>query len=254
MRKSSIVSAMIEEEKKGMDYYCSSEDNIILKMMCDEINRHLGIRIRYLAEIDSRDLSGSGWVMAKYISCFKSESVRAYLIPQIVADKVNDREQIILSLYKHFKESDEYISDMGKPSPAHIYVRYDNAFRRMKPKRFKKELLELVRNPRDAFYLPFTTRMLASWHIPELPDYLIGFLNDLTPESVGLSEGAELFYPSFDYIKRDLIFTAIDCIKYYNDQKFYRLINQYSLSDDIDISKLAKKACDYMEKHIKNGQ
>jgi len=132
-------------------------------MMFGEINCCFGTNFHYLAEIDRFNIHGSGEIMAKYISSFPSETVRGFLIPQIVADRLKDADKLILQLYLHFKNSDEYIAKPEEPSPAHIYVRYDNAFKSLKPKRLQNELLKPAHDPRNAFYLPFTMRMLASW-------------------------------------------------------------------------------------------
>ncbi len=134
--------------------------------------------------------------MAKYINRFQSESVRCYLIPQIVSDRVKDCERLAFELYVHFKNSKEYISSPGEPSPAHIYVRYDNAFKALKLKRMKHEPTGVVSNPRDAFYLTLTVRMLASWKIPELEQICFYFLDGscITNDSLGLPDQDTNYY------------------------------------------------------------
>ena len=119
------------------------------------------------------NLHASGEIMREYIELFESEYVRAYLIPQLVYDKVKNCADTVIGMYMHFKASDYYIAKAGKPMPAAICVRYDNAFRQLKPKKMQNRLLELAHYPVDAFYLPLTMRMLASWKSEEMENILI---------------------------------------------------------------------------------
>lgn len=238
----SVLLSNIERERAGLDYRCNYEDKAILRELFNEINAYAGTDIQYLAEMDAFRINGSGKIIARYITRFASESVRAYLIPQIVADRIVDCDKFLLQLYLHFKGSDEYISKPGCPAPAHIYVRYDNAFRTLKPKRLMDDLIKLACNPRDAFYLPFTMRMLASWKIPELKDLLIAYLSDsnLTARDVGINE-IDDFKPPLSFISRELMFTAIDALKHYPSDRVAKLISQYATNPDPDICVAAKR-------------
>lgn len=240
----------IKDEKRGKDYCYPKEDKPILKKMLREINKFAGTNYHYLAEIDEFNIPGSGEIMAKYITMFSSEDVRAYLVPQMVFDKVKDCDKLVLQLYLHFKASDEYIAKPGCPSPAHIYVRYDNAIRKLKPKRLKKELLELAHNPRDAYYLPFTMRMLASWKIQEMKDLLLSYLSpdSITPQDVGIDNIEKPYYPSFESIKRDLIFTAIEGLKYYSSEETVNIIKVFADDPDQDIKMAAQKSLKFLMK------
>lgn len=128
--------------------------------------------------------------MAEYIERFSSESVKGYLIPALVSDKVPNCDKLILQLYLHFRSSAEHIAAPQVPSPAHIYIRHDNAFKTLRPKKLAKELTALAHGPRDAFYLPFTMRMLASWKLPEMKNLLISYaMNDwITAQDVGIHD------------------------------------------------------------------
>lgn len=248
-----IILDKIENEKKGIDYCCNEEDKGILNEMFEEINSKCGTHLEYLAEIDSYRIPNSGFIIIKYLDKFNSESVKGYLIPQIVSDKVNGCAEIILSSYLHFKQSKEYISDPGEPSPSHIYVRYDNAFRTLKPRRLSSKLIILISNPRDAFYLPFTMRMLAAWRLPQLENILYSYINSecITLESVGLSTINDNYFPPISFIRRELLFSAIDCLKYYPTAYSLEILRKYSSNSDRDISVASKKALQYIKK--KNG-
>ncbi len=244
MTYSKFLLALIEQEKNGTDFICPETDKALLHELLSEINSCAGTDFRYLAELDAFRFPGSGKIITKYITGFTSETVKGYLIPQIVADKVVDCDKQILQLYLHFKSSDEYISKPGCPAPAHIYVRYDNAFRKLKPKRLAKDLVELASHPRDAFYLPFTMRMLASWRIPEMFDLLIHYssCDELTAHDVGIYDGSDVpFYPPLEFIKRELRFTAIDGLKYFPSPEAVSIIEPFTVSSDKDIRTAAKK-------------
>ena len=144
----------------------------------------------------------------------------------------------------HFKSSDEYISAPNKPTPAHIYVRYDNAFNSLKPRKIKNELIKLAYNPRDAFYLPLTIRMLASWKLPELKELLISFLCDtnIKLQDIDLLEESAESFLSLENIRRELKFTAIDGLKYYPSSETITLIEKLVYDSDSDIRILAKKS------------
>lgn len=242
-----LLRLSIEEEQSGKQYGCSEGDKDLLQAMMKEINSCLGTNLHYLAELDHYHIKGSGEIVAKYIQSFQSESVKAYLIPQMVLDKTQDCDLLIYQLYMHFKASDAYRAKPGKPSPAHIFVRYDNAFRRLKPKRLKAELLALAGHPQDAFYLPLTMRMLASWKLPATEEILLSYLDGskITAESVGLPPEEENRFP---FIRRELKFTAIEGLKYYPTERNTALIRSYTNDPDKDISMAVKKTSKYWEK------
>ena len=237
-----VLRDAIEREKAGEGYEYSKEDRKILDEVFKEINEAVGGNYHYLAEIDLLHIKGAGPIALKYIEKFSSEGVRAFLLPHIWSEVGKSSADIIYKLYLHFKKSEAYISKPNEPSPAFIYVRYDNAFMKLKPKKLKNELLDLIRNPRDAFYLPFTTRMLASWKMEQMEDLLISYLDsdNISNKNLGICTD-DKYYPSAEVIKRELKFTAITCLKYYPSVKNIELIKQYSEDADKDIRACAKK-------------
>jgi len=203
----------IEREKKGMDYICTGDDKKHLHNLLCEISTIAGREIKYLAELDAFIIPNSGKIIAEYIYNFSSESVRAYLLCNLVAEKSIKCDKMVLDLYRHFKMSGEYISKSDMCAPSHIYARYDYAIKKLKPKSSKQELVELFHCPRDFFYLPQTMRMLASWKIPELLERLIQYSSDqnVTDEEIGLASD-QIAYPSAPFMKREIRFTGIDCL------------------------------------------
>lgn len=234
----------IEREKKGVDYVCSVEDKKLLYILFDEINKNLGTNIQYLAEIDLQNIVGAGEIIAKYITSFSSESIKGYLLPQMVADKIKDCDKLILQLYTNFKLSDEYIGKKNCLSPAHICVRYDNAFKALKPKRLISELMKLAHNPRDVFNLPLTIHMIASWKIPEMCELLLSYANadNLNSLDFFVCKGSSIQdYQSLEYVKREIKFTAIRGLKFYPTTEIKALLETFTTCEDADIRLAAKK-------------
>lgn len=233
----------IEREKTGTDYICPPEDKSTLLEMLDEINAKCATNMTYLAELDAFYVIGAGKIILKYIDQFSSESVRAYLIPQLLLDKVRDCDKLILRMYLHFRESGEYISAPGKPSPSHICTRYDNAFYKLKSKRVVVDLINILQSPRDAFYLPLTVKMLASWKVPELERILQDYLRPGTVSmlDVGLYEDGQMYFPSFSFICRELKFTAMNGLSHYHSQETMNTLCLYVSDPDEDIRLTASK-------------
>lgn len=240
---SKVLIACIEREKNGLGYICPKADKELLHKLLDDINRYAGTDYHYLAELAAFNIPGAGSIVAKYITEFSSEGVKGYLIPQMVSDKIKDCDTLVFQLYMQFRSSDEYIAKPGEPAPAHIYVRYDNAFRRLKPKRLAKDLMQLAHSPRDAFYLPFTMRMLASWKIPEMKDLLLSYCakDSFSAHDVGIYDDKQQYFPPLEFMKRELTFTAIHGLKYYPSEEVKHVITPLTASADKDIEAAAKR-------------
>ena len=244
LKYSALLLDSIEKEKAGIDYCCLEGDKKLLAELLLEINHYAGTDLHYLAELDAFHIPGAGKIVAEYIERFSSESVKGYLIPKLVSDKVQECDKLILHLYLHFRSSDVYIASPGATEPAHIYTRYDNAFRTLRPKRLSKELIALAHRPRDAFYLPFTMRMLASWKPPEMKKLLIFYAmcDSITAQDVGICNDGKAYFPPLEFIKRELKFTAIEGLKNYPSEETINVIASLASSADNDIKTAAKKA------------
>ena len=243
LRYNALLLDSIKKEKAGADYCCPEKDKELLADLLLEINHYTGTDLHYLAELDAFHIPGAGRIVAEYIERFSSESVKGYLIPELVSDKVQGCDKLILQLYLHFRSSDEYIANPGAVAPAHIYTRYDNAFRTLRPKRLSKELIALAHSPRDAFYLPFTMRMLASWKLPEMKNLLISYAmsDSITAKDVGICDDGKAYFPPLEFIKRELKFTAIEGLKNYPSEETISVISSLEVSSDNDIKTAAKR-------------
>lgn len=245
-----VLRDSIAREIEGTDYIGKDEDKSLLLSLMDTINTEKGTNIQHLAELDLFHVLGAGEIIARYINQFASEAVKAYLIPQLVLDKVKDCDKIVLQLYLQFQESNEYISLPDRPAPAHIYVRYDNAFRKMKSKRIANDLLRILTYPRNAFYLPLTVNMLASWKILELQNILLMYAmpNNISMEDIGMSEDDQSYFPPFSYICRELRFTAINGLRYYPSDEALNTIRICMHDLDPDIRCAARKVMNKFSK------
>ena len=232
---SKVLIACIEREKNGLDYICPKADKELLHKLLDDINRYAGTDYHYLAELAAFNIPGAGSIVAKYITEFSSEDVKGYLIPQMVSDKIKDCDTLVFQLYMQFRSSDKYIAKPGEPAPAHIYVRYDDAFRKLKPKRLAKDLMELAHSPRDAFYLPLM--------MPEMKDLLLSYCaeDSFSAYDVGIYDDKQQYFPSFEFMKRELTFTAIYGLKYYPSEEVSNIIMSLATSTDKDIKLAAKR-------------
>ncbi len=245
-----VLADSIEREKKGIDYIYSEQDKFLLKEMLSEVNVSLNTNLQYLAELDLLNVVGAGKIYINWIEKFSSETIKSILLCQINLDKVKDSDLLAIQLYNKFKASNEYIALKGMPAPAHIYVRYDNVFSKLKSKRIQDELLNLMKNPRDAFYLPYTLRMLASKKSPELKEILVFYSNNknITSDMLGIDDSGD-YYPPMNFIQRELKFSSIYGFRYYPTQDVLNILDDFSNSSDPDIKDATRKTLKYIETH-----
>jgi hypothetical protein len=230
-----VLQDLIEGEKQGKHYRYSPADRLVLDEMFLEINRQAGTGFQYLAELDAFTVPGSGPIIARYIRKLETASARAFLIPQMVADRIPDCDRLVLELYRDFRQSPD--------RPAAAYVRYDNAFRSLKPKRLKAELLALVENPLDAYWLPFTMKTLASWKLSGLYPILLRYADS---DSTAPELAAQ--------IRRELKFRAIAGLKYYPTAETAQILLSFTQSPDQDLVQAARKSLKTPEKSRMKGE
>lgn len=235
----SVLRSSIEREKAGLDYCYGPEDRERLQEMLEEGNRKLGTNLYYLAEIDAYDLAGAGEIFCRYIDGFQSESVRAYLLPQIIADKVPGCDALLLRLYRHFQSSPEFLPVNGR-LPAHIYVRYDNAFRKRKPKKLEAELLTLAQDPVSFFYLPFTMELLARWRAPSMAGLLLAYGSGKAQLPAAFRQG--LSERQLAFAERQIRFTVIACSSYFPTEAVAELVEGFARQGDPDLCQAVEKA------------
>lgn len=244
-----MLQLLIEQEVEGKLYSCTEQDKTLLAEMISEINLALNKEYSTLSELTSFPSGEVGDIVIDYIMQFQSISLIAYLLDSVAMCKNKNRARIILDLYYRFKNSREYISPEGVTSPAYIFVRFDNAIKRLKPKKFADELVKLISNPRDAMYLPLTTNMVASWKIPEVKDLLIGYLigENITADRLQITD-SDKYYPSLKNIKRELAFAAFSGLKYYPSCDVYEVVSGFVNDSDKDIKASAEELLSRLNK------
>lgn len=249
-----LLLDLIEAEKQGKQYRHSAKDRLILDEMFAEINGYAGTNFHYLAELDAFTIPGSGEIMAKYVWRLETPFVRSLLLAQMVADRIPDCDRLVLALYEDFRTSPVCTLDPEGAPTAGICVRYDNAFRRLKPRRLKRELLALAEDPRDAYRLPFTARTAASWKLPEMyaPLLRYAYSENITPEQLGFPADTQPRQQRIAHIRRELQFTAISGLKYYPTPETEQVLLEFTKSPDKDIVLAAGKSLKTLEKK-KNG-
>lgn len=249
---------MVEEEKDT--YTFANNDRNILKQMCDELNQRITTyQYHSLAQLELwGPPAGSSDILLKYIHQIESESFRATFFPWIIADKlkhktkIKDLDRIIMDLYYHFRASSYYIAPPGPNSSAHIYIRYDNAFNRLKSRKIIPELVELMRNRREVYILGLTSNMIAKkWAPKELGEIMAAHLmnKSITRADIGLPEEGE-YFPSLETIVEQSSFNAINCLQFYPSNENLRIIMDYTNHPNEELAKFAQKQVEQMEEKL----
>ena len=245
-----ILFDAIEEEKKGIRFAYSTQDRALFNEMAREVNETVGTNFHYIAEFQFYVIPGAGSIIAKYINQFQSLIIRCDLMHHLVSDRVENCADIVYEQYLAFENSDFYNRQCS--SRSYVAIVLDNAFRKLKPKKLKKQLIVAVQNPMNACLLPFTMRMLASWKIPEMDalcqDYLqypVFSERDFVFEEDVPFEKRSAFV---QYENKQLFFTAMECLKYFPNSENMARIEKYEKAQDKDVAAAARKNLAYMKK------
>ncbi|MDO4378917.1 MAG: hypothetical protein Q4C64_07315 [Erysipelotrichia bacterium] len=144
------IDELIELEKNDSIFQCSKEDKKIMNKIFKEIIELSGTDYQYVSELYYYNIENAGKVISKYIFELSSEEIKARISFQMLYPKrVKNCAEINLKLYKYFRETDYYkIADIP-----FFALSYDWRLSKLRPKRMKDELYELIVNPKDAFYL-----------------------------------------------------------------------------------------------------
>lgn len=246
--KTKFIQDQIYKEQHQIDYLYDSGDRALLQELFSCLNRTLGSDYHYLAEIAYQCVPGGSSIVQSFFDRFSSEGVRAYLLPQLLLDKPLSCDKAVYNGYLRFKNSDAYIAEKGTPAPAHIYASYDNAFKALKPKRLQNELICFANCPRDVVYLPFTMKMVASWRPPDFEKLIIRYLSatKMTQREFG---GSIDSLPNLDYMRKQVLFTAISCAAFYPSERIIELLQGFLNDEDENIRFSSQKALKKIEKY-----
>jgi len=253
-----VLADSIISEREGTAYTFEGNDKNVLKQMCDEINQTFPdhpYKFHYLSEISMIGLPiGASTILLKYIYQFESESCRAVLIPSILVDKVKikDLDRIVMDLYHHFRASTYYIAPPGSGRSAHIYMTYDNAFKKLKSPKIVPELVELMKSHREVCILSITASTIArKWAPKKLGEIMAAHLmnKNVTRADVGLPEEGK-YYPSLETIVEQTLFVAIKCLQFYPSEENLKIIMDYTNHSNKDLAKFAKEHAEKMKKKL----
>ena len=254
-----VLAYSIIEEREGKAYTFAGDDKNVLKQMCDEINQTYPdhpYKFHYLSEIAMIALPiGSSTILLKYIYQFESESCRAVLISRILREKakIKDLDRIVMDLYHHFRASPYYIAPPGGPNTsAHIYIAYDNAFRKVKSPRIVAEFVEFIKFRREVYILSLSAFSIArKWAPKELGEIMANHLMNkhVTRADIGLPEEGD-YRPSLECIIEQSTFNAIKCLQFYPSQENLRIVMEYTNHPNADLAKFAQEHVNKMEKKL----
>lgn len=236
-----ILQINIDEERRDASFV--DGDKKILEKLLTEVNQYAGTRFTTLAELASYNVHGAGAIVARYIELFQSEGVRMELLDQLVADRVENCGQLLMKMYRNYrrtwKDGMEHLQDA---------CAYDNAFWRLKPKKMKAELLELTSDIRSVVVLPFTMRMLASWKLSEMEQFLLECLKgqNLGYHDFGMSESAN---PQvLELAKAQVIHIGLYGLRYYPSGEVLEALHRFENDGNKDIRTAAIKTMAYIAK------
>jgi len=244
-----LLDLAIEDEITGVSYIKNNYDKQLLKQLFFEINSQNHSNFRYVAQLDLLKIENINHIIIKYIYEFNSEHIRVILLKQLFYGDDFQKEDIAIKCYDTFKNSKEYISDIGEPSPSIICIIYDNLFSNFSSKTEKMKLLHIIKNPRDAYYLPLTLKMMSQLKIEEVKVFLLKFLNPTSiTKSIGSKYNDDKYDPSLSSIKHQLLLSAIELLKYYHTQDVYNAVKKYEFDKRIDVQKQVEKTLNHLKK------
>ena len=156
-------------------------------------------------------------VILDYLGKFNDPGVTAILVSVIGNKKNKVATKKIIDVFNS--------ADLSRK---HLAVFYDNAFNRLKDKRYIENYLDWLKEPRLAAILPFTMIMLARW-------------KDLRAK--------QLFIQHLDSgIKGQLVFTCIEALSIYDDEESINKIKTMVGDENDKVSKCARDARERLSK------
>lgn len=247
---------ILDEYKEWFKNKKFRRDRRRLKRLYRKINRCIGIKFKYLFEIDTFLVDDPDALKAIEDSAesFEVSYIRALLVFQLCCNKVKGSAEMALRAYKYYKSTDEI-----KNGP-HDYL-FDNAFRITKPKRLKYELLEEVaKSPLTAYGMGFTMDLLGKWQVPGIEEICLSYI-DIDKVSFDAllkwdDESQDHYEERVRHCKCSLLCRALNNLKYFSSTRNIEILQRHTeyKSDYFDkysvgsIRRCAGKALKYIEK------
>lgn len=251
-----LLQYAIEREESRKGYVYNEHDARVAKKMLKEI-RKLGYPVHYVAELDMCRINGISSILERYIHLFQSECTRAYLLDNLIEDKPADCDKLVLSLYRHFRGLPDTEPILANRTSAFICFRYDHAFHKLKSRRIKHELLEIVKSPENADEFAFTFQMLASWKMPEMETLSKHYLlhgSSITAAEFGLTHPDENFLTvRLPLIQQELRFRGIGGLRYFPSEENIALLRPLLDDASKDIRLAAASSLEKMQKKLQKS-
>lgn len=215
-----LYKSAVEEEKEWRKE--NKKDAFTADKLLAEI-RGLGYDYKYIADITHRNNTDKDIldIVLKYIGCFDDQAISDLLVGVVGQNGNVSATETLIDCYTN-RTKNKQISSFF----------YDNAFSRIKDKRFIPFYLKLLKNPTEASVFPLTMIMLGRWRVMEAKPYFGQYLK--------CSEE-----------KNNLLFISIHALSYYSDEdgSIAKEIEKRIKSDDKDIATAAQKAKKRLDKN-----
>ena len=211
--------SVLEElnERSNLRYH---HDYEIIDLMIEEVN-HLGYNLRYETDLRLRKFHDKNLIpiYEKYYLQFENIGFAEDTLGMVAVKGFTEVIPIIQNLYNILKQTESL----------HQIASCDNAFYRIADKKSVHVFLGYLNNEEDVIRLPLTMNLLAKWKIVEAKEKFLQYLNSHN---------------------RDVVFTAMEALSYYDDPQgvIEQMISQNLKSPDKDIVYAAKKSLKRLRK------
>lgn len=209
-----LYTQSISEEIHDRNDIQYRHDYEIVDLMIEEINQ-LGYNLKYETDLRLREFHDRKLIpiYKKYYLQFDNIGFAEDTLGMIAKKGFSEAVPIVQQLYDILKQN----------APLYQIASCDNAFYQIKDKKSIHLFLGYLNNEEDVIHLPLTMLLLAKWKIPEAKVMFLQYL---------------------DNSNREIVFTAIEALSYYEDSngEIKTLIEQKLASSDKDIIVVAKKA------------
>lgn len=217
----------IEDEEEWLKKEVSKKDKVLLESLLSDINE-IGYNIKYFSDFRFRKFDDKKIIpiLKEYIGEFDNDGISSELISVMGQKGWNECTEFILEqLYK--------IENIEELNNSYIFVSINNALYKIKDKRYIKEYIKIIENPKLAKEMFLVVWMLGRWQVEEAKKI---YLNYLKTKDI------------------ELVFMTIRALSYYKDEKIINHIEPFLNWEDKDMRKSAEKAINRIKKNVLKGQ
>ena len=212
--KGLVRQRLVEDELKWRAKPENHHDDELVRKMLLEINE-LGCNLEYLYDISSLKITDRGIVdiILKYLGAFTRIGTMQDVVCGIgYKENKYATEEIVKAFNGIIPRLNDYIYHLAG---------FDNAFNRLKDKRYIDDYIKWLADPDIATRMPFTMVMLARWKNMEARQLYLQYLSTDREDQI--------------------IFTSIRALQYYNDEESREKLIAMSKHQNQNISSAAEK-------------